>query len=71
MIFARDNQASMANLYGTTLATGSTVKDVEQWPDRIKKVTTADIQEVAAKYLCRRPFRHRLPAALRPGAELT
>jgi zinc protease len=51
IIFARDNQSSMANLYGTALATGSTVKDVEQWPDRIKKVTTADIQEVAAKYL--------------------
>ena len=51
MIFARDNQASMANLYGTALATGSTVEDVEQWPDRIKKVTTADIQEVASKYL--------------------
>jgi zinc protease len=51
MIFARDNQASMANLYGTALATGSTVKDIEEWPDRIKKVTTRDIQKVAAKYL--------------------
>ena len=61
----------MANLYGTTLATGSTVKDIEEWPDRIKKVTTADIQKVAAKYLVRRPFRHRLSAAFRSGAELT
>jgi zinc protease len=51
MIFARDNQASMANLYGAALATGSTVADIEEWPDRIKKVTTADIQKVAAKYL--------------------
>ena len=51
MIFARDNQASMANLYGSTLATGSTVKDIEEWPDRIKKVTTADVRLVAAKYL--------------------
>lgn len=51
MVFARDNQASMANLYGAALATGSTVKDIEEWPDRIKKVTTADIQKVAAKYL--------------------
>ena len=51
MIFARDNQASMANLYGSTLATGSTVKDIEEWPDRIKKVTTADVRAVAAKYL--------------------
>ncbi|MDQ2633277.1 MAG: insulinase family protein [Pseudomonadota bacterium] len=51
MIFARDNQASMANLYGSTLATGSTVEDIQEWPDRIKKVTTADIQKAAAKYL--------------------
>jgi zinc protease len=51
MIFARDNQASMANLYGSSLATGNTVKDIEEWPDRIKKVTTGDIRKVAAKYL--------------------
>ncbi|MEP9389049.1 pitrilysin family protein [Mesorhizobium sp. KR9-304] len=51
MIFARDNQASMANLYGTALATGSAMKDIEEWPDRIRKVTAADIQKVAAKYL--------------------
>jgi zinc protease len=53
MIFARDNQASMANLYGTALATGSTVADIEEWPDRIRRVTTADIQKVAARYLSR------------------
>lgn len=51
MIFARDSQSSMANIYGTSLATGSTVEDVEEWPDRIKKVTAADVQRVAARYL--------------------
>jgi zinc protease len=51
MIFARDNQASMANLYGSSLATGNTVNDIEEWPGRIKKVTTGDIRKVAAKYL--------------------
>ena len=51
MIFARDNQSSMANLYGTTLATGGNVKDIEEWPYRIKAVTAADIKAVAAKYL--------------------
>jgi len=51
MIFARDNQSSMANIYGTSLATGSTVEDVKEWPERIKKVTTDDIRKVAAKYL--------------------
>jgi zinc protease len=51
MIFAQDNQASMANIYGTALATGATVEEIEQWPDRIKQVTTDDIRKVAAKYL--------------------
>ena len=51
MIFARDNQASMANIYGSTLATGGTVADVEQWPDRIRAVTPDQIKDAAAKYL--------------------
>lgn len=51
MIFARDNQASMANIYGTTLATGGTVADVTQWPDRIRAVTPEQVRAVAAKYL--------------------
>ena len=51
MIFARDNQASMANIYGSTLATGGSVADVEQWPDRIRAVTPDQIKDAAAKYL--------------------
>ena len=51
MIFARDDQDSMANIYGSTLATGGTVEDIEQWPERIRAVTADQIQSVAAKYL--------------------
>jgi zinc protease len=51
MIFARDNQSSMANIYGQTLATGGTVEDVQEWPDRIRAVTADQVQAVAAKYL--------------------
>ena len=51
MIFARDNQSSMANIYGATLATGGTVEDIEEWPDRIRAVTADQVQAVAAKYL--------------------
>jgi zinc protease len=51
MIFARDSQSGMANIYGSTLATGGTVADIAAWPDRIRKVTAADVQAVAAKYL--------------------
>src|SRR5690606_21772923 len=38
MIFARDKQASMANMYGATLTTGGDVQEVERWPDRIRAV---------------------------------
>ena len=51
MIFARDNQAGMANIYGATLATGGTVADIAAWPDRIRAVTADQIKAVAAKYL--------------------
>lgn len=51
MIFARDNQSSMANIYGSTLATGGTVADIERWPERIRAVTAEQVKAVAAKYL--------------------
>ncbi|MEW9806608.1 M16 family metallopeptidase [Mesorhizobium sp. ZMM04-5] len=51
MIFAQDSQSSMANIYGTALATGGTVDDILGWPDRIRKVTSADLVKAAAKYL--------------------
>jgi zinc protease len=51
MIFARDRQSSMANIYGSTLATGGTVEDVEQWPDRIRSVTALDVKAAAGHYL--------------------
>jgi zinc protease len=51
MIFARDNQSGMANIYGATLATGGTVADIAEWPDRVRAVTADQIKAVAAKYL--------------------
>jgi zinc protease len=41
----------MANIYGSTLATGGNVQDVQQWPERIRKVTADEIKAVAARYL--------------------
>jgi zinc protease len=51
MVFARDKQDSMAEIYGSTLATGGNVQDVQQWPDRIRKVTADEVKAVAARYL--------------------
>jgi len=51
LIFARDSQAGMARIYGSTLTTGGTIADIDEWPDRIRKVKPEDIQAVARKYL--------------------
>ncbi|TIN58974.1 MAG: insulinase family protein, partial [Mesorhizobium sp.] len=51
MIFAEDNLDWLASIYGSTLATGGTVKDVEERPNRIRKVTPEQIKAVAARYL--------------------
>ncbi|KKB80012.1 zinc protease [Devosia soli] len=50
-IFARDEQANMAQTYGLWLTTDRSVEDVALWPDRIREVTVEDVQAVATKYL--------------------
>ncbi|MGI6851078.1 M16 family metallopeptidase [Mesorhizobium sp. 1B3] len=51
MIFARDSAQGLANIYGATLTTGGTVKDIAAWPDRLRAVTAEQVKAVAAKYL--------------------
>jgi zinc protease len=51
MIFARDRQQAMANIYGSTLAVGGDIADVEEWPGRIRRVTAGQVKAVAARYL--------------------
>ena len=71
MIFARDNQASMANLYGIDAGDrqhrqghrGMARQD-QEGDDRRRQSGCREIS-------LRRPFGHRLPASFRPGAELT
>jgi len=50
-IFARDSVSGPAMIFGSALTTGSSVADVEQWPDDIAKVTPAQIKTAAQKYL--------------------
>jgi zinc protease len=38
-------------MYGSTLAVGGAVRDVENWPARIDAVTLADVTAVAKKRL--------------------
>lgn len=53
-IYAQDSQLSMARWFGTALTTGSTVHDLLTWPDRVKKVTAAEVQTAAKTWLDQR-----------------
>jgi len=50
-IYALDNQARLARLFGTALTTGYSVEDVKHFHERIKAVTRDDVAAVARKYL--------------------
>lgn len=51
VIFARDSLQGPAMIFGQALVTGSTVEDVEGWPDLVEAVTAAQVQDVARRYL--------------------
>lgn len=50
-IYAQDNQKSLANAFGSTLTTGGTIEDVQNWPSAINSVTKQQVLDVAQKYL--------------------
>ncbi|MGB6535492.1 MAG: pitrilysin family protein [Xanthobacteraceae bacterium] len=50
-VYAQDNQATLARWYGAALATRETVEQVRTWPDRIRAVTAAQVQEAARQWL--------------------
>jgi zinc protease len=49
-IYQSDNQASLARRYGWALTVGATIKDIEEWPERLSKVT-ADEVKAAVRHL--------------------
>ena len=50
-VYTSDSQSRMARQYGWRLSTGMTIEDVEDWPERLKRVTVDDVRNVARKYL--------------------
>jgi len=50
-VYAQDNQASLARLYGAALTTGSTVEEVRGRPERIRAVTADEVREAARRWL--------------------
>jgi zinc protease len=53
-VYAQDNQGTLARWYGAALTTGSSVKDVETWPDRIRAVTAEQVQDAARRWFDKR-----------------
>jgi zinc protease len=64
-IYESDNQTSLARRYGWSLTVGRSLKDIEEWPARIAKVTRDDIKKAADKYL---DIRHSVTGTLIPIA---
>ncbi len=50
-VFAQDSQASLARIYGGSLALGSTIERIESWPSRIKAVTLESVNKAAREFL--------------------
>ncbi len=54
LIFARDSQQSMANIFGRAAMLKQSPADVLAWPQQVEAVSTADVQRVAKAFLDRR-----------------
>jgi zinc protease len=63
-VYESDSQVALARRYGAGLSIGLTVEQIERWPAAIAKVTTADVQRVAAEYL---DIRRSVTGTLVPG----
>ncbi len=54
-IYARDSQSDLARWYGSSLALGQTIRDVEEWPVRIDAVDAKAVLEAARGWLVHKP----------------
>ncbi len=50
-IYAQDSQAMLARWYGASLATGQTIRDVQEWPARIEATEAEAIVAAGRKWL--------------------
>ena len=51
MIYAQDDQSTLARLYGAALAVGQSVQDVKAWPGHIEAVTPEEVRLAAERWL--------------------
>jgi zinc protease len=50
-VYAQDSQATLARVYGASLAVGLSIDHVRTWPDRVRAVTADQVREMAQTYL--------------------
>ena len=50
-VYESDSQVALARRYGSGLALGLTVEQIDRWPGSIAQVTLDDVRKVANKYL--------------------
>ena len=50
-VYARDSQATMARIFGASLAQGETIERIVSWPDDIEAVTLEDVMDIARETL--------------------
>ncbi|MBV9290373.1 MAG: insulinase family protein, partial [Hyphomicrobiales bacterium] len=53
--YARDSQSDLARWYGSSLAIGQTLEDVEDWPMKIEAVDAEAVAAAARRWLERKP----------------
>jgi len=64
-VYARDSVGAAPNIIGRALTTGQTLEDIEAWPERIMKVTPADVIAAAKKVF---GLRNSVTSMLTPAA---
>lgn len=50
-IFSQDNQTTLARIYGAAITTGMSAASVKEWPDKVRSVTSQEVQAAAKKWL--------------------
>jgi zinc protease len=65
-LYAQDNQASLARIFGVALTTGASVESVQAWPALIASITADEVRQAAASHLAGKP----LVAYLRPEEDV-
>ncbi|MGH6865818.1 MAG: M16 family metallopeptidase [Methyloceanibacter sp.] len=67
-VYTSDSISRLARQYGWRLSTGMSVEDVEEWPERLNRVTVDDVQAVARKYFV---AKNSVTGILTPSPEIT